>query len=76
MVITVEIDKHGNVVDVIINEKSRHEVLNRAVRAIVLAGAPYERFPPEMAREGDILQIVRTWSFTNGALATNSTGAP
>jgi protein TonB len=76
MVITVEIDKHGNVVDVIINEKSRHEVLNRAVRAIVLAGAPYERFPPEMAREGDILQIVRTWSFTNGALATSSTGAP
>ncbi len=76
MVITVEIDKHGNVVDVIINEKSRHEVLNRAVRAIVLAGAPYERFPPEMAREGDILQIVRTWSFTNDALATRSTGSP
>ncbi len=76
MVITVEIDKHGNVVDVIINKKSRHEILNRAVRAIVLAGAPYERFPPEMAREGDILQIVRTWSFTNSELATKSAGSP
>jgi protein TonB len=76
MVITVEIDKHGNVVDVIVNKKSKHEVLNRAVRAIVLAGAPYERFPPEMAREGDILQIVRTWNFTNDALATRSAKSP
>lgn len=72
MIITVEIDRHGNVVDVIINKKSRHEVLNRAVRRIVHAGAPYDRFPPEMAREGDILQIVRTWTFTNDALATES----
>ena len=76
MIITVEIDKHGNVVDVIINKKSRHEVLNRAVRSIVYAGAPYERFPAEMAREGDILQIVRTWNFTNGALATESAKSP
>ncbi len=76
MIITVEIDKYGNVVDVIINRKSKHEVLNRAVRAIVLAGAPYERFPPEMAREGDILQIVRTWNFTNDALATQSVKSP
>ena len=27
---------------------------------------------PEMAREGDILQIVRTWTFTNDALETRS----
>jgi protein TonB len=76
MIITVEIDKHGNVVDVIVNKKSRYDVLNRAVRAIVYAGAPYERFPPEMAKEGDILQIVRTWNFTNDALATQATRSP
>ncbi|MCL4745723.1 MAG: energy transducer TonB [Burkholderiaceae bacterium] len=73
LIITVEIDRHGNVVDVIINRKSRHEALNRAVRQIVFAGAPYERFPAEMAREGDILQIVRTWTFTNDSLATRAT---
>ncbi|MCO5119806.1 MAG: energy transducer TonB [Burkholderiaceae bacterium] len=71
LVITVEIDKHGNVVDIVINRKSQHEVLNRAVKEIVFAGAPYEPFPLEMAREGDILQIVRTWTFTNGALQTS-----
>lgn len=71
LVITVEIGKQGNVVDVVINRKSKHDVLNRAVKEIVLAGVPYEPFPPEMAREGDILQIVRTWTFTNGALRTS-----
>jgi protein TonB len=72
LIITAEIDKHGNVVDVVINKKSKYEALNRAVRQIVYAGQPYERFPPEMAREGDILQIVRTWTFTNDALLTRS----
>lgn len=76
LLITVEIDKHGNVLDVVLNQKSPHEVLNRAVRAIVYAGAPYERFSPDMAREGDILQIVRTWTFTRDALATESAKAP
>ncbi len=71
LVITVEVDKHGNVVDIVINRKSQHEILNRAVKEIVFAGAPYEPFPPEMAREGDILQIVRTWTFTHGALQTS-----
>jgi len=70
LVITVEIDKHGNVVDVVINRKSKHEVLNRAIKQIVHAGAPYARFTPEMAREGDTLQIVRTWRFTNDSLET------
>lgn len=70
LIITVEIDKHGNVVDVVINRKSKHEVLNRAIKQIVYAGAPYERFTPEMAREGDTLQIVRTWRFTNDSLET------
>jgi protein TonB len=76
MLITVEIDRNGNVVGIVLNRKSPHEVLNRAVREIVLAGAPYERFPPEMAREGDILQIVRTWTFTRDALATESATTP
>src|SRR5690606_4968167 len=45
LVITVEIDKHGNVVDIVVNRKSEHDVLNRAVKEIVFAGAPYEPFP-------------------------------
>ncbi len=72
LIITVEIDKHGNVLDVTINQKSKFEALNRAVKQIVYAGQPYERFPPEMVKEGDILQIVRTWTFTNDGLQTRT----
>jgi protein TonB len=72
LIITAEIDRDGNVVDVIIDQPSKHAALNQAVRQIVLAGAPYPRFSAEMAREGDILQIVRTWNFTRGGLETQA----
>lgn len=72
LVVLAEIDRHGKVVAVRIPRKSRHEVLNRAARDIVLAGQPYDRFTPEMAEQGDVLQIVRTWTFTNGALETTA----
>jgi periplasmic protein TonB len=72
LVILVEIDKHGNVVDVIVEKKSKFDALNKAVKQIVYAGAPYERFSKEMAKEGDILQIVRTWTFTNQGLETEA----
>ena len=70
LIVLAEIDKHGNVVDVRVPQKSKHDALNRAAREIVLAGQPYDRFSPEMAAQGDTLQIVRTWTFTNGALET------
>jgi protein TonB len=72
LIITVEIDRFGNVVDVLINKKSRYESLNRVIKQIVYAGAPYAPFTDEMRKEGDILQIVRTWTFTNNSLKTKS----
>ncbi len=72
LTVTVELDKYGNVVDVLINRKSQYEALNRVIREIVLAGAPYEAFTAEMRKDGDILQIVRTWTFTNDSLRTGA----
>ena len=72
MVVLVEIDKDGNVVKVDLKKPSQYPALNAAVRRIVYAGAPYERFTPEMMRDGDILQIVRTWRFTHGSLETST----
>jgi len=72
LLVTVEIDRSGRVLDVILHNPSRHDVLNRAVRRVVLAAAPYPEFTPEMAREADSLRIVRTWNFTNDALATRA----
>ena len=76
LIITVEIDRDGNVVDVIVDKPSKHAALNQAGRRIVLAGAPYPRFSEAMAREGDILQIVRTWNFTRGGLETEAVDRP
>ena len=70
LVVLAEIDRHGKVVAVRIPRRSRHEALNRAARDIVLAGQPYDPFTPEMSEQGDVLQIVRTWTFTNGSLQT------
>lgn len=75
LVIMVEIQKDGHVGDIHIKRKSKYKVLNKAIKEIVLAGAPYEPFTKEMAAEGDILQIVRTWTFTNRALETSSAPA-
>lgn len=72
LVITVEIDKYGNVIDVLINRKSKYDALNRVVKQVVYAGAPYQAFTPEMVKDGDILQIVRTWHFTNNRLETHA----
>jgi protein TonB len=72
LIITVEIDRFGNVVDVLINKKSKYETLNRVIKQIVYAGAPYNAFSEDMRKDGDILQIVRTWTFTNNSLKTQS----
>ncbi len=73
LIMTVEIRSDGTVASVVLNQKSKYEVLNRAARAIVYAGQPYDRFPPEMARQADILQIVRTWYFTNDGINVEAT---
>jgi protein TonB len=72
LICTVQIDREGHVLDVVINKPSRHKALNQAVLAIVRAGAPYPKFTPQMARESDILQIVRTWTFTRKGLNTEA----
>jgi protein TonB len=38
--------------------------------------APYPPFPPEIARDTDVLEITRTWIFTNDQLSTRSSGTP
>jgi periplasmic protein TonB len=72
LIVTVEIRRDGSVANFVINKPSRHAVLNQAVKRIIYSGQPYERFSADMAKDGDILQIVRTWTFTNDGLETES----
>ncbi len=69
---TVAIRKDGTVAEATIEESSGAPVLDRAARRIVRLAAPYPPFPPDIARDTDILEITRTWIFTNDQLATRS----
>jgi protein TonB len=69
---TVAIRKDGSVVDTILEKSSGSPVLDRAARRIVMQAAPYSPFPPDIAKDTDILEITRTWIFTNDQLATRS----
>lgn len=72
---TVAIRKDGTLSETVIEKSSGSPVLDRAARRIVLLAAPFPPFPPEIARDTDILEITRTWIFTNDQLATRSADA-
>ncbi len=81
---TVSIRKDGSLVEAVIDSPSGSPVLDRAARRIVALAAPFPPFPPEIARDTDILEITRTWMFTSDRFATrqapaatgSSNGAP
>jgi protein TonB len=50
-------------------------VLDRAARRIIKLAAPFPPFPPDIARDTDVMEITRTWVFTNDQFATRN-GAP
>jgi protein TonB len=64
MVVTVSIKSDGSVDRVEINRPSGHRILDAAVLRIVQLAAPFAAFPPDIARDTDILSITRVWTFT------------
>jgi protein TonB len=74
--LTVSVRKDGSVAEASIEQSSGSPVLDRAARRIVNMAAPYPPFPPDIARDTDVLEITRTWIFTNDQLSTRSTGTP
>jgi protein TonB len=69
---TVAIRKDGTLADAVIEQSSGSAVLDRAARRIVNLAAPFPPFPPEIARDTDILEITRTWMFTNDQFVTRA----
>jgi len=69
---TVVIDRNGTLLDAIVERSSGSPVLDRAARRIVKLAAPYPPFPPEIAHDTDLLEITRTWMFTNDQFGTRA----
>jgi protein TonB len=69
---TVYVRSDGSVADVHIDSPAPQAVLNQAARRIVQLSAPFAPFPPDIARDTDILAITRTWNFVNDTLETQA----
>lgn len=71
--LTVYIKSNGELEKVEIRRSSGHQVLDDAAVRIVKMGSPYAAFPDDLGKEVDIIDITRTWIFTQeDSLATKS----
>lgn len=69
-VVTIRAD--GTVQDVEIRRSSGQKVLDDAVRRIVRLASPFAPFPPEVRRDAELVEIARTWTFTNSSQLSTS----
>ncbi|MCC7309939.1 MAG: TonB family protein [Sulfuritalea sp.] len=65
LVLTVVIKANGDLERVEVNRSSGQSLLDDAARRIVRMATPYAAFPEAIRRDTDLLEITRTWTFTN-----------
>ena len=61
--VTVAIRSDGSVESVTFVVSSGVAEVDEAIRRIVQSHAPYQAFPPALARDYDVVEIRRTWYF-------------
>jgi protein TonB len=66
LVLTVAIDRDGNIEKIDIIQPSGFKILDEAAIRIVKMGAPYAQLPENIRDKIDILHITRTWQFLPG----------
>ncbi|MFL3023030.1 MAG: energy transducer TonB [Methylophilaceae bacterium] len=69
--LTVSLNKEGNIKEIIINKTSGNKELDEAAIKIVRLGEPYAVFSPKMQKEVDLINITRTWKFTEDSYSSN-----
>ena len=62
--LTVSINQDGGIHDIVVEKSSGSKALDEAAIRIVRLGEPYASFSDRMRHEVDILNITRTWKFT------------
>ena len=66
LILSVSVRADGSVEQVRLVRSSGQALLDEAAIRIVELAAPYSPFPPDIAAETDVLDIVRTWQFLRG----------
>ena len=62
--LTVSLNSDGSIKNLFINKSSGHKELDLAALNIVKLGEPYARFPAEILKNVDVINISRRWKFT------------
>ncbi|SMF61069.1 protein TonB [Alteromonadaceae bacterium Bs31] len=70
--LAVLINHLGVVENIEITQSSGHKILDDAALQIVRLAAPFDRFPPEIQKNTDQLEIIRTWRFEITGLKTSN----
>ena len=65
LLLSVSIKSDGSVEKIDLRRSSGHKVLDQAAINIIKLAAPYAPFPPDIAKDTEIIDISRTWRFTN-----------
>ena len=60
----VALRSDGSIERIELERSSGHKVLDEAAERIVRLGAPFAPFPEALRRDTDILEIIRTWTFS------------
>ena len=66
------IKANGAIVDVELLQSSGYQILDNAAMQIVHLAAPFAPFPPEISKDVDQLEIIRTWRFDITGLSTTN----
>jgi len=66
LILHVAVRADGSVERIRVVRSSGYELLDEAAIHIVELAAPFAPFPPDIAAEADVLDIVRTWQFLRG----------
>lgn len=62
----------GTIANVEISQSSGHSILDSAALQIVRQAAPFAPFPPEVRKDWDQMEIIRTWRFDITGLSTST----
>ena len=68
----VSLKPNGVVNEVEILKSSGHSILDQAAIQIVRLASPFNPLPPEIRKDHDILEIIRTWRFEITGLSTTN----
>ncbi len=72
VLLAVALNAQGEVVSIEIQQTSGAKILDDAAIESVRLASPFDPFTPEMKKDTDILEIIRTWQFNGESLTTGA----